>query len=75
MHNLYEYEDIKKLYGTNRNIAAALGIDPAQITRWGGIIPDAKQLQIMRIMDGDRHLDRQHKRIVRERRGRNEKSL
>ena len=65
--NIYEFDDILRLYRSKRGIADALQIHPAQITRWGTEIPGVKQFEIMHILEKDKALDREYKFIVRER--------
>lgn len=56
-NDIYEYEDLVCLYGNPQTIAAAMGVDPSRISRWKSEgIPPAKQLELMRVIDGSRAL-------------------
>ena len=70
MDNLYEFDDIKELCGSQRVMASWLNVHESNVSRWAkaGKIPADKQLDLMRMMESDRKMKLEYLGIVRKNR-------
>ena len=65
--NFYEMADVLETFGNKTLVAAALGIDRSQVTRWGSEIPGGKQLDLLRFFDRNPDIKKEYSKVKRAR--------